>query len=94
MGAMQRIREKTAAIFDILFLRLSERGLTPVEIVRLIKDVFNVVRDGGDFTTACVNQRLENLGWSRETMDESSFQLILCLFESECSYDVRKNILH
>ncbi len=81
-------------VFETLFERLSSRGLMPVEIPRIIKDVFNIIRDGGDFTVASMNQALENLGWRRRAMDEISFELIIFLFENECDYEVERHNLH
>jgi len=48
-------RGKSTIICDTLFGRLSARGLMPVEIPSLIKDVFNIVGDGGNFSVTSVN---------------------------------------
>ena len=91
---MQVNRDKSTVIWDTLFRRLSDRGLTLLEILRLTKDVFNIVREGGDFTKASVNQKLESLGWRHEIMDEICFELVIYLLENEEDYEVEKHTLH
>ena len=91
---MQLKRDDTTEIYSILFGRLSDRGMMPVEITRLIKDVFNIIRDGGSFTVSSINKALESLGWGDQIMDEISFELIIFLMETEHEYEVKKYILH
>ena len=64
-------------IFDILSIRLSDKGLLPVEVSRVIKDVINIIRDGGESTAvSLVNEKLEALGWRTQILDLFSFELI------------------
>jgi hypothetical protein len=63
-------------MFEIVSIRLSEKGLLPVEISRIIKDVINIIRDGGESTLTLVNEKLERLGWRRHLLDFFSFELI------------------
>jgi hypothetical protein len=49
----------------------------------LIREVCSIVGDGGLFTSALVNQRLERLGWGKEALDETTFQLIVSILEDE-----------
>ena len=91
---MQSERNKTTNICDTLFGRLSARGLMPVEIPRIIKDVFNIISDGGNFTMSSVNLALERLGWREQIMDEFSFELIIFFLENEYHYEVKKYTLH
>jgi hypothetical protein len=63
-------------IFEIVSTRLSDKGLLPVEISRIIKDVVNIMRDGGESTVTLVNEKLETLGWRRQILDLFSFELI------------------
>ena len=63
-------------IFDILSIRLSDKGLLPVEVSRVIKDVMNIIRDGGESTVTLVNEKLEALGWRSQILDLFSFELI------------------
>ncbi|MBU1169990.1 MAG: hypothetical protein KKD44_10550 [Proteobacteria bacterium] len=87
-------RENTVNICATLFWRLSSHGLTADEINRLVKDVFNLLRDGGSFTVAFVNYELQQLGWIRPVMDESSFELIIFLLENEFDYVVNTHVTH
>jgi len=91
---MQLKKDRTSNICDTLFGRLSARGLMSVEITRLIKDVFNIVRDGGDFTVASINQELGRLGWRERVMDVTSFELITFILENEYDYEVKRHLLH
>ena len=86
--------DRNSNICDTLFGRLTARGLMSVEILRLIKDVFNIVRDGGNFTVASINMELERLGWRDRVMDETSFELIIFILENEYDYEVKRHLLH
>ncbi len=77
-------------ILDILFRRLLKKGLMPYEIPRLIKDVLIIVNNGGAFTVAAVNRKLDCLGWKGHIMDEYIFELILFFLECEGTYHVEK----
>ena len=72
----------------ILIERLMHRGIPPSQISALVRNVLNVIGDGGFFTTQLVNQQLELLGWGTEALDETSFQMIVSLLESEFGYRV------
>lgn len=81
-------------IVELLLHTLSNKGLTPVEIPRLVKDVLNVVGEGGEFTTGTVNRKLERLGWDPAIVDQFTFELIIALLEDEGSYEVYKSAIH
>ena len=85
--------DRASNICDTLFGRLSARGLMSVEIPRLITDVFNIVRDGGNFTVAYINCELERLGWRERIMDVTSFELITFILENEYDYEVKRHLL-
>lgn len=87
-------RENTANICATLFWRLSSLGLQPNEVNKLVKDVFNLLRDGGSFTVAFVNYELESIGWPTSVMDDHSFELIIYLLENEFDYTVNTHIIH
>ncbi len=91
---MEFRRDRNSNICDTLFGRLTARGLMSVEVPRVIKDVFDIVRDGGDFTVASINQELELLGWRERIMDETSFELITFILENEYDYEVKRHLLH
>lgn len=81
-------------IFDILSLKLVNKGLIPVEITRLIKDVANILGDEDYFTVATVNQRLAFLGWSEQIIDEPTLDLIIFLFENRDDVEISRHTLH
>ena len=87
-------RENTANVCATLFWRWSSHGLRPAEINRLVKNVFNLLRQGGSFTVAFVNYELESMGWPVSVMDEYSFELIIFLLETEFDYTVNTHIIH
>jgi hypothetical protein len=42
------------------------------------------------FTTQLINEQLIHLGWNPEVLDETSFQLIVYILESEWGYRVNR----
>ena len=78
-----------APLLQLLIYRLTERGILLDHIPALVRDVVRIIGEGGVFTTRLVNARLRQLGWGSELLDETSFQLILQILESEWGYGVR-----
>jgi hypothetical protein len=74
---------------QLLIYRLTERGILLDHIPALVGDVLWIIGEGGVFTTRLVNARLGRLGWGFESLDETSFQLIVHILESEWGYRVR-----
>lgn len=74
---------------QLLIYRLTERGVSPDHIPGLMRNVLRIVAPGGMFTTRLVNTQLEQLGWGTEILDETCFQLIVDILESEWGYRVR-----
>jgi hypothetical protein len=81
-------------IVSILLDRLSQKGLAPKEIPSLIRDILHIISDGGEFTVGEINQKLTNRGWREQIMDQSTFELIVCLLEHECGFEVETYTLH
>jgi hypothetical protein len=81
-------------IIDLLLYKLSNKGLTPVEIPRLVKDVLNIVSDGGQFTSSAVNRKLEALGWDKSIVDQLTFELIIALLQNEGEYEIKSTTIH
>jgi hypothetical protein len=71
-----------------LIERLMDKGIPPSHISGLVRNVLNVIGDGGLFTTELVNEQLELLGWGPQVLDETSFQLIVSVLESDFGYRV------
>lgn len=80
-------------IYSILSQRLSDKGLTPIEVSRFVKDALNMLGDGGEITVALLNEKLENLGWERQILDLLTFEQTL-LFVENNDYMVAKSIQH
>ena len=74
---------------QLLVYRLTERGILLDHIPALVRDVLLIIGDGGVFTTRVVNTRLRQMGWGSDLLDETSFQFIVHILESEWGYGVR-----
>ena len=81
-------------IVDVLLQKLSQKGLTPVEVPRLVKDVLSIVGEGGELTTHTINQRLESLGWDKKIVDLFTFELIIALLDHEGDCEVIRTPIH
>jgi len=74
---------------QLLIDRLTQRGISFDHIPGLARTVLQIIGEGGLFSTQLVNEQLELLGWGCEVLDETSFQLIVYVLESEWGYRVR-----
>jgi hypothetical protein len=74
---------------QLLIHSLIGRGVFPDHIPALVRNVLEIIGDGGMFTTKLVNGELEQLGWGSVVLDETCFQLIVYILESEWGYRVR-----
>jgi len=74
---------------QLLIQRLTHRGISLEHIPGLTRNVLQIIGEGGLFTTKLVNEQLEKLGWGPEVLDETSFQFIVYVLESEWGYRVR-----
>ena len=81
-------------IVNLLLNKLCHKGLTPVEVPRLVKDVLIIIGEGGKFTTGAINRRLEALGWDKEIVDRFTFELIIALVEHEGGYEFIRTPIH
>ncbi len=64
-------------ILDTLLSRLSGKGISPLHVPYLVRDMLNIVRDGSGIPLEDINLRLENLGWGKNILDDFIFELIL-----------------
>lgn len=71
-----------------LLWHLTAKGYASDDINRMVKDVFDMIRGGGCFTVSIVNTRMEQLGWPPSVVDESTFEMILGVLESELGFSV------
>ena len=76
----------STSLLQLLIHRLAQRNVPVDHIPGLVRNVLQIISDGGLFTTRLVNERLEQLGWGPEILDETSFQLIVYILESEWGY--------
>jgi hypothetical protein len=66
-----------------LFLKFQAKGFMPIEIPRLVQDVYNIIGKGRYGNITDVNQELEDLGWGLEIMDNVTYDLINSLFNKK-----------
>ncbi len=74
---------------QLLIHRFTKRGVSPDHIPALMRNVLRIIGEGGLFTTRMVNAQLEQSGWGPEALDETIFQLIVYMLESEWGYRVK-----
>ncbi|MBU1169853.1 MAG: hypothetical protein KKD44_09860 [Proteobacteria bacterium] len=90
----QREEVNTTDICSTLFWHLSEQGLIPTQVNQLVKDVFNILKEGGVFTVGYINQELEVLGWQAQAVDDYILELILSILEKEFKYTISSHTVH
>ena len=74
--------------------RLKNRGLAPIEITRLIKDVYNIIGSVWCFTTADVKYALERLGWERYLLDNYTLELIFLYLDDQALVGLNRHVVH
>ena len=74
--------------------RLKNKGLVPIEITRLIKDVYNIKGSVWYFTTVEVKYALERLGWERYLLDNHTLELILLHLDDQTLSALKKQVVH
>ena len=81
-------------IRNIISGRLKNRGLAPIEITRLIKDVYNITGSVWYFTTVEVKYALERLGWERYLLDNYTLELILLHLDDQALSTLKRQVVH
>jgi hypothetical protein len=79
-------------IIPVLYRRLYDKGLMPVEIIGLTRDILNIIGHGGFYNAGILNRKLERLGWEKNIVDNYSFEMILYYLECEGTYKVESYI--
>jgi len=74
--------------------RLKNRGLAPIEITRLIKDVYNITDSVCSFTTVEVKYALERLGWERYLLDNHTLELIFLYLDDQALMALKRYVVH
>ena len=81
-------------IRNIISGRLKNRGLAPIEITRLIKDVYNITGSVWYFTTVEVKYALERLGWERYLLDNYTLELIFLHLDDQALSALNRQVMH
>lgn len=79
-------------ILPVLCQRLYNKGLKDIEIIRLTKDILNIIDDGGLYNAGILNKKLERLGWGKNIVDNFIFELLLYYLECEGTYKIEAYI--
>jgi hypothetical protein len=79
-----------AEVLSALLSRLSSNGLGPEEVLRLMRDLFNIVKEDGDCRAPVLNQRLRSLGWTEDAADQSSVELFMAMIEKLGETQIRR----
>lgn len=82
------LRTLNARVVPVLIRRLYKKGLMPIEVKRLTRDILNIIGDGGFYSAAILNRKLERLGWEKNIVDNYIFELIVYYLECEGTYNV------
>ena len=86
--ASDSLKALNKRVLPVLFRRFYNKGLMPIEIKRVTRDIINIIGNGGFYNAGILNQKLEHLGWEKNIVDNYIFELILYYFECEGTYKV------
>ena len=67
---------------ELLVSRLVEKGIALDYIPQVVGSVVWVARNGEMSNNKVVNEKLEEMGWGREVLDEGGFELIVRMLEN------------
>jgi hypothetical protein len=79
-------------VLPVLCRRFYSKGLMPIEIKRLTRDILNIIGRGGFYNADIMNQKLERLGWGKNIVDNYIFEMLLYYLECEGTYKVEDYI--
>lgn len=74
--------------------RLKNKGLAPIEITRLIKDVYNVTGSVWYFRTDELKFALERLGWEKYLLDNYTLELIFLYLNDPAVVRLNRHVVH
>jgi hypothetical protein len=66
----------------ILHERLEKKGVEPVLIPGLLKNILAVLRERPDITHEEVREKLHYIGWNDFDLDENTLQIIIADYEA------------
>jgi hypothetical protein len=81
-------------IMDMISMRLEDRGLGPMEINRLVKDVANVIDKQKYITLDSVKRSMQGLGWEEHILDNHILELIFMFLDDEGNFDICRYFFH
>lgn len=64
------------------------------KINKLVKDMYNILRDGGTFSVTWINGQLEEKGWEPKTVNDYIVELVLAILEKEFKFSVSSHTVH
>jgi len=79
-------------VLPVLCRRFYSKGLTPIEIKRITRDILIIIGHGGLYNADILNQKLERLGWGKNIVDNYIFEMLLYYLECEGTYKVEAYI--
>jgi hypothetical protein len=91
-GASDALTTLDKRVLPVLCRRLCQKGLTPVEVKGLTRDILNIIGHGGFYSVDILNRKLKALGWERIVVDRYIFDLLLYYLEYEGTYKVEAYI--
>jgi hypothetical protein len=74
--------------------RLKNRGMAPIEITRLIKDVYYVTGSVWCFTTDELKYALERLGWEKYLLNNYTLELIFLYLNDQVVVRLNRHVVH
>jgi hypothetical protein len=90
--ASDSLKTLNQQVLPDLCRRFYDKGLMPVEIERITKDILIIIGDGGFYSAAILNRKLESLGWRKDIVDNYIFDLIVYYLQWEGIYKVEAYI--
>ncbi len=66
----------------ILMERLEKKGIEPVLIPGLLKNILATLKDSPDITHKEMSERLHYIGWNDFDLDENTLQIIIADYEA------------
>jgi len=67
--ASDSLKALNKRVLPVLYRRFYNKGLMPIEIKRLTRDILNIIGYGGFYNTDILNQKLERLGWRKNIVN-------------------------
>ena len=88
----ESLTELNKRVLPVLCRQFYSKGLMPIEIKRLTRDILIIIGHGGFYNAGILNQKLERLGWEKNIVDNYIFELILYYLECEGTYKAEAHI--